>query len=599
MSAVAVRPAAVRGAAAAIAAPLASLLAVLSALPGMWAPGVAVAQTATTAPTCIVRTPTLQGSYVGDCERGLAHGVGRASGADRYEGGFRDGHPTGNGVYTFADGRRFEGEFFEGRVNGRARYFFRSGDVLEGLFKDNALQGQGRMRRPSGEVQIVEIRGGGLFVVSVETPPPTAAPTATQAPAAPGAPAPGSASAAPAPSAATAAPAQSAAAAAGWRPQLDMDDIFPAFVLAAATRKPPAEAAAGSRSVAAPRGDPLAAIDPGQLLRGSVRPEPGLAAASGGAAEGPRSRLALTQGTAAYLGDPWGLVGIRLANSQPGAKVTVRVTIDEIAEPSEETFTLPERGEYALYPKVRYRFERLRTVLQPIPVNVTWSVSVNGAAPTVQTATTRVRSVQDAPFLVASPRGAERLLWVFAAFVTEDAAWLDELIKEAFAGRRVVADGYQSKPDGVDQQVAAIYEMLQRRGVRYSSITTTSSTSERVISQVVRFPSDSIRTAQANCVDGTVLMASLLRKIGIEPIIVTGPGHALLGYLRRDPQGSQKLTDDDFAFVETTMIAGAPFQAAVQSGGKTVAQWAQKNDNKLQLVPVFVAREQGVMPIAR
>jgi hypothetical protein len=371
-----------------------------------------------------------------------------------------------------------------------------------------------------------------------------------------------------------------------WAPRLDMEDIFPSFILATATRKPPAQPAPGSRSASAPRGDSL-----GQHPLEFLGRAPAAA---------PQARLALGQNDATYMGDAWGLVGIRFRNTQPGAVVTLRIAIDEIAEPTEATFTLPNAGDYALYPKIRYRYDRLRSILQPFPVNVTWTLLVNGQLAGSHNTATRVRSVQDAPLAVMTPRGVERLLWVFTAYVTEDAAWLDELIKEAFAGMNAGALGYQVNAAGVDAQVAAVYNMLKKRGVKYSSITTTSSTAERVGSQIVRFPSDSIRTAQANCVDGTVLMASLLRKMGIEPIIVTGPGHALLGYFRQPPPTKQG-EKPDFAFVETTMIADAPFADAVKQGFAVVNNWAEKHgeDPRFQLMSVFRARESGVAPIAR
>jgi hypothetical protein len=117
---------------------------------------------------CIVRTPGLQGNYVGDCVAGYASGRGRASGVDRYEGSFLNGQPTGQGVYTFADGRRFEGEFLDGKVNGRARFHYVGGDVLDGEFRDNQLFGVGRMTRANGEQLRVQIVNGSVAVVAAE-----------------------------------------------------------------------------------------------------------------------------------------------------------------------------------------------------------------------------------------------------------------------------------------------------------------------------------------------------------------------------------------------------------------------------------------------
>jgi hypothetical protein len=135
---------------------------------------------------CIVRTPSLQGSYTGDCVAGYASGRGRAVGTDRYEGSFLNGQPMGQGVYTFADGRRFEGEFVDGKVSGRARFYYTNGDVLEGEFRDNLLSGAGRMLRPNGEAVAVMMVNGGLVPLQQQAPVAAAAPAAgAYAPAAP------------------------------------------------------------------------------------------------------------------------------------------------------------------------------------------------------------------------------------------------------------------------------------------------------------------------------------------------------------------------------------------------------------------------------
>lgn len=524
------------------------------------------------AQNCALRDANLKGRYEGDCLRGWANGQGRATGKDQYEGAFMDGHAHGRGVYTFADGTRFDGLFVNGRVQGMARFHYAGGDVLEGEFRNNRLQGVGRLVKPAGEVLLVELRGATLMPVPVQPP--------VQAAAAPGGSSAtgGSTSALPTASG----PAQ------GWEPRLDFEDLFPSFILANAARKP----AAASRSAPAgwrvPRADPLATADPGGLVASLGLP----------AVAGATTRWTGSAPDALYLGDPWGLVGIRLRNETPGTKVTVRVTLDDYAETTETEFTLPGPGLYALYPQMRYRFDRLLSVTQPVPVKLQWQVWINGQPAGSHSGVARMRSVQDAPFFVRTKRGMENTSLTFAAFVTEDAPWIDVLLKEAFAGTGQVPMGYQGGADAVDEQVAIIFNHLKRRGVIYSSITTTSAASDNVISQVVRFPSDSVRTAQANCVDGTVLMASILRKIDIEPIIITGPGHAMLGYYRQRPGGDRK---PDFLVVETTMIANASFPEAVKRGVTTYRKWATENRDHpmFNSIPIHLAREAGVMPIAR
>lgn len=499
---------------------------------------------------CMVRDPALRGSYAGDCVRGWAQGHGRAEGRDLFEGAFLDGQAHGPGVYTFADGTRFEGLFVRGQVEGRSRFHYASGDVLEGEFRRNRLQGVGRLKRVDGQVLLVELRGGTLVPLPA---PAVAAPVAV--------PAAGPTGAAPLPVAAG--PAQ------GWEARLDFDDLFPSYILTTATRRP----VAATRSVGGALG--LAPVPPAALSR-SVSANHGVA----------------------YHGDHWGQIGIRLRNERPGTRVTVVVTAEEIAEPTQEVFVLDQVGEHALYPRLRYRFDRLRQWTQPGPVNVTWSVWVDDQPRGSVTRSARLRAVNDVPFLMASQRGVENMTWVFAGFVTEDAPWVPELLREAMAPYPMGAVGYQGGAEVVDLQVKAVYDLLQKRRVKYSSITDTAGARERVASQHVRFPVDSLRGAEANCADGTVLMATLLKRMGIEPVIVTGPGHMLLGYVREPGKPASMST---LNFVETTVVYDEPFATAVAKGRKQVSDWLAKaaDDPMLNFVRLNPLREQGVMPITR
>ena len=99
----------------------------------------------------------------------------------------------------------------------------------------------------------------------------------------------------------------------------------------------------------------------------------------------------------------------------------------------------------------------------------------------------------------------------------------------------------------MDKQVYALWNVLQKRKFRYSSVSNTSLSSNVVYSQRVRTFDDALESSQINCVDGSVLFASLLRAINIEPILVRTPGHMFVGYYT---DNSHK----DMNFLETTMI---------------------------------------------
>lgn len=77
-----------------------------------------------------------------------------------------------------------------------------------------------------------------------------------------------------------------------------------------------------------------------------------------------------------------------------------------------------------------------------------------------------------------------------------------------------------------------------------------------LITQKVRLPGECLlQGGLANCLDGTVLFASLLELVGIEPLLVLVPGHAFVGWRTgRDV--------DDYEFLETTMIGNGDFDQA-------------------------------------
>ena len=73
---------------------------------------------------CKVLVPELNGTYLGKCKKGLAHGFGKAVGKDTYEGTFKKGLPNGQGLYTWASGATYDGEWVYGQRDGLGVYTF-------------------------------------------------------------------------------------------------------------------------------------------------------------------------------------------------------------------------------------------------------------------------------------------------------------------------------------------------------------------------------------------------------------------------------------------------------------------------------------------
>src|SRR5262249_3513024 len=116
--------------------------------------------------------------------------------------------------------------------------------------------------------------------------------------------------------------------------------------------------------------------------------------------------------------------------------------------------------------------------------------------------------------------------------------------------------GYQGTTEGVVAQVKAAYEALKSDvDLTYINSTIAFSPEDTLAVQRVRLPRESLTRGAANCIDGTVLLASILEAVSLNPAIVVVPGHAFLGWEEWEDSATWR-------YVETTMIASQPFEAA-------------------------------------
>lgn len=94
---------------------------------------------------CKVKTKALEGTYQGECQKGVANGQGTAKGIDSYTGDFKSGVPHGSGEYTWANGDRYVGAFEKGNRHGYGVMFYADkskGDSLQGYWKKDKYVGK-------------------------------------------------------------------------------------------------------------------------------------------------------------------------------------------------------------------------------------------------------------------------------------------------------------------------------------------------------------------------------------------------------------------------------------------------------------------------
>src|ERR1700737_4906554 len=263
------------------------------------------------------------------------------------------------------------------------------------------------------------------------------------------------------------------------------------------------------------------------------------------------------------LGDKFGLLGVSIKTPSRNADVKVTIKENDLIAPTTWIGKLAEANhDYYIAPKVNYKFDHLRKITQQIPMNVDFEVEVNGKSLGDKTETLQIRSINDCPYGVANSEetvddenvagGSADLGWMFAAYVNENHPQLDKILQEALATKIVDAfDGYQANdPTDVLKQVFAIWTAMQKHGIKYSSVTEVPGGSALVNSQFVRFLDQSVTNTQANCVDGSVLFSSLLRKVGINPFLVAVPSHMYIGFYLNN---SEDENEREYVGLETTL----------------------------------------------
>lgn len=255
-----------------------------------------------------------------------------------------------------------------------------------------------------------------------------------------------------------------------------------------------------------------------------------------------------------YVGNPKSCVAIKLKSGHANTVVRIELAETPFYARSVSTFVLPkERTEYIIYPDILWRYNALRDNEQAEPISVVANVEVDGKDLGQKVRTFSVRSINECllGFNKQLPDGRTRYVSTrlfYAAYVNEENPLIDKVLREALNTRIVRRFlGYQGTPEMVDKQVYALWYVLQKRNFKYSSVSYSSLSSNVVYAQRVRTFEDALNSSQINCVDGSVLFASLLRAINITPVLVQMPGHMFVGYYT--DSAKKNLT-----FLETTMI---------------------------------------------
>lgn len=306
-----------------------------------------------------------------------------------------------------------------------------------------------------------------------------------------------------------------------------------------------------------------------------------------------------------------GLVIIRVHGDDAPRHLRLEVRTPGLRAPSTVEADLERRGILELRPRLDWDTGYLRALRAPERQSMRISLESSGQPMQTREVGVRVHPLDDALYYVREGKDRIDLGWVFAAYVNPE----DPVVEEVAASARSIDDEFDqpaATADERERKALAIWSALVRHGLRYAAGDPALSRGPTVYSQRVRLLGDVWSERRANCLDGSVLIASVFERIGIPALIVLVPGHAFVGY---------RADKDRVEFLETTLLgeevrsrsehpAGAQDDAlaiaanfdAARNAGRArwrhvSARFDRRHGPDYALIDIGTARSYGIIPL--
>jgi hypothetical protein len=296
--------------------------------------------------------------------------------------------------------------------------------------------------------------------------------------------------------------------------------------------------------------------------------------------------------------DDFVIVTVDNANKTP-VKVVVKSVIDGYTSTATDTVTVAAGASEEIRQNPRLTptaIDGLNSEHQA-DLNVTVSYLDNGQPRTIldQTSQTLVTSRRDFPWGISGFTQQDNFNLVVAMVTPTDTS-VEGLIRRAanYDPSGAMTSGYDSEQDAngtVYQRLADIWA-AETNDFKLTYISTPITFASNS-SQRIRLPGEVLDTNSGNCIELTLLYASVAEALGMQSAIIIIPGHAYVA-IREDNK------NDYYYFIETTMIGSATFTDAVKTG---LSEWndaathVNDGDADYGWVSIESARADGITPI--
>lgn len=306
-----------------------------------------------------------------------------------------------------------------------------------------------------------------------------------------------------------------------------------------------------------------------------------------------------------------GLLRIRLGDVRVPHDIRLTVSTQGLRQSTVIETRISE--DVLLRPRLEWDAVALLALRDPRRQIVEVSVTGRGMKTLTRQFEVNVHPLDEALYFVREGEARIDLGWAFAAWVDPQNPVIDRLLSLAAIDSTEMASLPVDRAARLDL-VRKLWVALERRGLRYADEGAGLSQGPVIYSQRVRLLSDTWNERVANCLDGSVLIASALERLGIGSFIVLVPGHAFVGFYldgqRREAEFLEttllgfRRPNDHVAESESQIRQRAlpGFEAARSAGRARYVLAAPKLDGRHRpdyaLIDISTARTYGIMPLA-
>jgi hypothetical protein len=278
------------------------------------------------------------------------------------------------------------------------------------------------------------------------------------------------------------------------------------------------------------------------------------------------------------------LVTFEIENvSQKTRRLRVETYVEGYSASAVDTLEIPKGARETVSQLVTFFPDRIRTITEITRATLHMKVSdLDGTQELHQSRPIWLLARDSAYLTVRDPSTANDidLTRYLAAWVTPHVSEVLTILRTASdTAADVCLAGYQGDRGFVERQVRALYRALQDIKIMYVNTVICFGAGVGEHMQRIRLPRESITTRAANCVDGTVLFASLLEAASLNAAIVLVPGHAFLAW--------QTQREGELDYLETTVIGTKQFEDAQHVG----RQLASRNKDLSETTRMPIMRE--------